>query len=598
MSISEDYKNLTGMIKDMDSSINTMSKMADSVIQGVYELPEGVKDAVKNMTDDEVTNLTYDKFNDLLTKNNHSIDDFKKTWMHLNPKKSEDDMIKDVSSMFASYRKTLEEINGFKATRDEAVSELKQATDNWFEYVNSEEYKSKKMAHLNELEEQAQNETDPLKKKKILKMLKTMKDAETLDFLFERFEKNPTKEARTIKDIYLNDSRRSDLIISKFKSRLPRFGYNAMMYKMFFNIEEKFLPEEYHDLNNIFLFCVMRYISFTDPYDAHDSKLVSSLLMKLYNLLYHKFQSNDNEVEFIKIVQRLDDYFKPFIDEFAKENITSPKHPRRIERQKEQEAKERCVIINRLIDNGIDPDTSLETEELRQQLYDVINKLNEPKDDVNTDTLENALDETESQSGGDEISVYEGNGVLSQVPEIPTHSIYHTDTDKSDTEPKVISTTLQNGAKLSVRCKNNMSKSVDTDEAEPNSVDTADIDTITETVPPAETEVLTEDISVHESSESVDIELETMSVDEFLGGETVLESPEVSQEEPSESTTPDRYYDVYDGFYMKMDNGKYGYYDGTAAGGDKRFDDVDYPEEDILRLLSTASVRKNEKFPK
>ena len=594
MSVSEDYKNLTGMIKDMESSIKTLSIMADATIQGLYDLPDGVKTAVANMTDDEVSTLTEEKFTSLLNNNKCSIDDFKKTWKGVNPDKPDEAMMETVISMFKSYKSSLKEIEGFEKQKNQIKSELKQATDNWFEYVNSAEYKSKKLQRLQELEEQVEFEKNPTEKKKIQKMIKTMKDAETLDFLFERLEKNPQKESANIKDIYLNDNTRSQMIINKFKSRLPRYGYNPMMYKMFFNIEEKFLPEEYYDFNNLFLFCVMRYISFSDPYDKYDSMLVSSLLMKLYNLLYHKFETNDNEEGFINVMKRMIDYFKPYKEEFKEKNITSPRHPRRIARQAEQEAKERCVLINRLIDLGVDPDTSMSTQELRDKLEAALNNDKSVETDDNS-TVENdttaqststdskpvhTIEKVLSAETGVKVNIHEPQ-VVSPVPET-----YHSE-NVENVEAEIIDENEQvTDAVASV--KKNIQEKVK--QAEPA---------------PAVVKPVIKPSVVSEPTTVADDGLMTMDVDDFFSNEAVEEDVVVHQPkiyipptEPQKPEVPkDKYYDKYDYFYMKLDNGKYGYFNGTYPD-EPRYGDDEYSEEDILRLMATDSLRKNEKFPK
>jgi hypothetical protein len=586
MSVSEDYKNLTGMIKDMESSIKTLSIMADATIQGLYDLPDGVKTTVANMTDDEVSTLTEEKFTSLLNDNKCSIDDFKKTWKDVNPDKPDEAMMETVISMFKSYKSSLKEIEGFEKQKNQIKSELKQATDNWFEYVNSAEYKSKKLQRLQELEERVESEKNPTEKRKIQKMIKTMRDAETLDFLFERLEKSPQKESANIKDIYLNDNKRSQMIINKFKSRLPKYGYNPVMYKMFFNIEEKFLPEEYHDFNNLFLFCVMRYISFSDPYDKYDSMLVSSLLMKLYNLLYHKFETNDNEEEFVNIVKRMLDYFKPYEEEFKEKNITSPKHPRRIARQAEQEAKERCVLINRLIDLGVDPDTDMSTQELRDKLEAALNKDKSVEtDDNSTSTDSNPVHTIEkviSADTGVKVNVHELQVVSPTTAETSVPKTYHSE-NIEDVEAEIIDENEQvTDAITSV--KKNIQEKVKRAEPAPAVVKPS---------------VVSEPTTVTGDG------LMTMDVDDFFSNEAVEEDVVVHQPkiyipptEPQKPEVPkDKYYDKYDYFYMKLDNGKYGYFNGTYPD-EPRYDDNEYSEEDILRLMATDSLRKNEKFPK
>lgn len=583
MSVSEDYKNLNGMIKDMESSIKTLTIMADATIQGLYDLPDSVKTTVANMTDDEVSTLTEEKFTSLLNDNKCSIDDFKKTWKDINPDKPDEAMMETVISMFKSYKSSLKEIEGFEKQKNQIKSELKQATDNWFEYVNSAEYKSKKLQRLQELEERVESEKNPTEKRKIQKMIKTMKDAETLDFLFERLEKAPQKESANIKNIYLNDNKRSQMIIDKFKSRLPKYGYNPVMYKMFFNIEEKFLPEEYHDFNNLFLFCVMRYISFSDPYDKYDSMLVSSLLMKLYNLLYHKFETNDNEEEFVNIVKRMLDYFKPYEKEFKEKNITSPKHPRRIARQAEQEAKERCVLINRLIDLGIDPDTNMSTQELRDKLEAALNKDKSVETDDNS-TIEpvQTIEKVISAETGVKVNVHEPQVVSSTTAETSVPKTYHSE-NIEDVEAEIIDENEQvTDAITSV--KKNIQEKVRHAEAAP---------------------AVVKNPVVSEPATVTDDGLIAIDVDDFFSNEVVEEDVVVHQPkiyipptEPQKPEVPkDKYYDKYDYFYMKLDNGKYGYFNGTYPD-EPRYGNDEYSEEDILRLMATDSLRKNEKFPK
>lgn len=373
MAIADDYKELEGMIKSMESDIKTLSDLADTDIIGVYELNPSIKDVLMNMSQEELQAITEEsQIDEILKQGNCDIDSYKSIWSSMNDEPG-DDFVKSTKEMFLSYKDSASQIKELEDEKNKITDELKQVTENWFEYVNSAEYKQKKLDKLNELREKAESEADPLAKKKILEMISSMESGQTLQFLFDRIEKNPEIETQAIKDSYF-DSAKSQLIIKKFKSRLPRYNYNEDIYKMFFNIEEKFLPEEYHDFNNIFLFHVMRFISHTDTYNKRDSLYVSSILMKLYNLLYHKFGDDDTEIEFLGIIKKFDDYFKPYQDEFKEKNITSPNHPVRKKRMEEQEEKLRVMIIASLQNEGIEPDTTLSTEELRAQLKEVIDK--------------------------------------------------------------------------------------------------------------------------------------------------------------------------------------------------------------------------------
>lgn len=374
MSIRDDYNQLMGMIKEMDANIKTLSELSDSTLVDIYGMNPNIKDVLMNISKEELESISgLSEINDILKKSNTDVKYYESAWNSLNPGGDEEKFVSSTKEMLISCKDSIEQVKNLEDEKNKISDELKQVQENWFEYVNSSEYKKKKLEKLSKLKSDADNETDPLKKKKILDMVNSMESGESLQFLFDRIEKNTETEIRSIKDSYF-DSRKSQIIIKKFKSRLPRYNYNEDIYKMFFNLEEKFLPEEYKDLNNIFLFHVMRFISYTDTYNKRDSLYVSSILMKLYNLLYHKFGDNDAEMEFISVIKRLDDYFMPYIDEFKEKNITSPNHPVRKKRDEEYDQKLRVMIIASLQNEGIEPDTSLSTEELKAQLQEVIDK--------------------------------------------------------------------------------------------------------------------------------------------------------------------------------------------------------------------------------
>lgn len=401
MSIRDDYKQLTEMIKEMDENIKVLSEISDSTLVGVYGVNPKIKDVLMSMTKEELESISgLSEINDILEKSNTDPKCYESAWNSLNPDGDEEKFVSSSKEMFLSCKDSIEQVMSLEDEKNKIADELKQVTENWFEYVNSSEYKKKKLEKLNNLKNEAENEADPLKKKKILEMINSMENGESLQFLFDRIEKNPEIEIRSIKDSYF-DSKKSQLIIKKFKARLPRYNYNEDIYKMFFNLEEKFLPEEYNDLNNIFLFHVMRFISHTDTYNKRDSLYVSSILMKLYNLLYHKFGDNDAEMEFISVIKRIDDYFMPYIDEFKEKNITSPNHPVRKKRDEEYDQKLRVMIIASLQNEGIEPDTSLSTEELKAQLQEVIDKKSKEaevvKNEVNSAVSETS-EETEESS--------------------------------------------------------------------------------------------------------------------------------------------------------------------------------------------------------
>ena len=87
-------------------------------------------------------------------------------------------------------------------------------------------------------------------------------------------------------------------------------------------------------------------------------------------------------------------------EDFEKYNITSPKHPQRIERDKAYDEKLRMMCIASLQNEGIEPDTTLETIELKKMLEDVMKKKAE-ETNVTVNAVTGESVEIESVENGD-----------------------------------------------------------------------------------------------------------------------------------------------------------------------------------------------------
>ena len=112
------------------------------------------------------------------------------------------------------------------------------------------------------------------------------------------------KEIDSIKVAYFDKSKGS-YIIDKYKAKIKHFGFEEKLFHYFFNIEENFLEEEYHVYNNLFLFIYMRMVAYSDPYDKTEKMYIQSLTSNLANLIYHRFDSTENEKNFLEIIKRV-----------------------------------------------------------------------------------------------------------------------------------------------------------------------------------------------------------------------------------------------------------------------------------------------------
>jgi hypothetical protein len=386
--------NIETMMQEMEAQLNTLNDILDIRITEEFGLNVGIKKELLSMSSIDIDNIRNEADAQIIIENsldgsleerrNEALEYMSKLHESYNNDSewSHKEFVEYIRDVFTKIKEAVDEIDEFEKEKTRIQDEAKSASKNWFEYITSPEYKEKKLKNINDMKVEMENENDPAKKRKLSKLIEQMEFSESLSFLFSRFENNPTAESMSVKDSYF-DSQKSKIIMNKFIKRIVGFGYNSNIYKRFFNLEEMFLPDEYSDLNNIFLFYVMRFVSHADVYNDRDKMYVSSLLIKIYNLIYHKYDDNKYEDEFIDVIRKIDDYFMPYIDEFREKNITSPNHPIRKKRDEEYNQKIRVMLIANLQNNGIDVDTNLSTEELRKMFDDVMNKKHDSIDESN-----------------------------------------------------------------------------------------------------------------------------------------------------------------------------------------------------------------------
>lgn len=395
MSMKQNLESLNGMLNTMNEHIAMYDDMTNMMIESTYSFKLSMKTKINEISNEEITNLTDDEISNILNEYCTDINSLKEA--HSISEEYKDKSFEEfVKSILTNIKTSIDESNKLVAERDKINKEVNDMSNSWFEYINSDEYREKKHKRIETLKSKADTEEDPVAKKKILKMIEAMEKSDNFEFLFDRINEYPNKEIRNIIDIFF-DNNRSAMVINKFKSRLPRYGYNKDIYKMFFNIEEKHLPEEYHDLNNIFLFHVMRFISFTDTYNKVDTLYVSTILIKLYNLLYHKFPTPEAEQEFVNIIKKFDDMVMPYIEEFKEKNITSPNNPQRKAYQLERDLKMKTSLAKLYEENGFEFDETLSVDELAKRYEELKNPTtNEPEEEAAVEEPDNNDNEEDS----------------------------------------------------------------------------------------------------------------------------------------------------------------------------------------------------------
>ena len=276
--------------------------------------------------------------------------------------------------------------------------------------MSSDKVKAARMKRLEAMRKALELESDPYQIKKIKDMIDAMEASMNFSFLQTRFEKYGQKEINNIKEGYFDDKRGS-YIITRYKDKIRRFGFNPEVYKYFFNIEENFLAKKYSPFNNLFLFIYMRMVAYADINSKTDNLLVHSITGALANLIYHKFNSTENEQYFLQVVSEILDRFESDRDYFIENNTTYEEHPARKEAELKHEEKRRRSLIKKMDDlqiKGYNPEASAD------ELQEYFNRENE----LLVKKQLNKMNEEElTIDGSEEVEVTEDESVETDVDE-------------------------------------------------------------------------------------------------------------------------------------------------------------------------------------
>lgn len=292
---------------ELDHKMNNLKKTKENIDSG----------RKKYLTDDEFEKILHDKLQTLT---------------------------KDISDM------SLEELREFNKIDDENTlieepnmddDTLKEYMQGVFEYMKSSDNFNteidgllKEYDHIQEemnriveesIEEQAQGDVIKYLRDTITKLLNIAKENnnkesitkfETMQLAFE-----DSFKLNRIFDLYkrigvgntkIESEKKAGYIYNKYKDKMRQLELkNDLVYLS--NLENKFLPEEYHDRNNLFVFIIMKYISKLSIVKGLDKNndivFASQITTNLFLLFKNKLKDEDKEL-LLTNIKRVLDLFK------------------------------------------------------------------------------------------------------------------------------------------------------------------------------------------------------------------------------------------------------------------------------------------------
>lgn len=376
--VSNEYKQMVSLLKESENFYNEMLEITKNEIEESYHVKSSILDEILHIPISEVKNMEYTNLEHIFKQfglYDDTIDMLLKEYRRPYP---DGENLSEVGVLRHVMQKLKEAQQSIITSKEELDSLKKESGDVLNEYINykfsgkSEKMREERLMHFKEL---LVTETDEVKVAKMKKMIDAMEQSKTLSFLFSRIQQYGLNEVNTIMEAFF-DQRKGSYVIDKFKGKVSKFGFDSNTYRFFFNLEENFLPEEYHVYNNLFLFCYMRMVAYSDPYNKVEKLWVQSLTENIIKLIYHKFSKTENELQFIAIIKKNDDQFDVYRNRFEKDNTTAPGHKVRINYHQEYEEnrkKELIAEMDKLHISGYNSDMSV--KELHEHLNTELDKL-------------------------------------------------------------------------------------------------------------------------------------------------------------------------------------------------------------------------------
>lgn len=292
---------------ELDHKVNNLKKTKENIDIG----------RKKYLTDDEFEKILHDKLQTLT---------------------------KDISDM------SLEELREFNKIDDENTlieepnmddDTLKEYMQGVFEYMKSSDNFNteidellKEYDHIQEemnriveesIEEQAQGDIIKYLRDTINKLLNIAKENDNKESItkFETMQLafDDSFKLNRIFDLYkrigvgntkIESEKKAGYIYNRYKDKMRQLELkNDLIYLS--NLENKFLPEEYHDRNNLFVFIIMKYISKLSIVKGLDKNndivFASQITTNLFLLFKNKLKDEDKEL-LLTNIKRVLDLFK------------------------------------------------------------------------------------------------------------------------------------------------------------------------------------------------------------------------------------------------------------------------------------------------
>lgn len=371
MSAKEQMGMLNEYLNSCKSLYDVLKTQTFQRLYSKYGINETQINLINQMEDSVIDKLTYQNLGEYLKLVEMDISDLQRT--RKNNYRGELSLLEYAQEMFRSTKEEMEDVNANKANLDDIMNDIASVKKDFVSYVHSDKFLEKKKEHIDKLKEEMEKSDDEDTKNSLGKKLKFIEKLESYSFLTERLDTLGKKEVERLKTQFFSTNL-GGFVMNKFEGACKKFKIAANVHKYFINLEEMFLPEEYYPLNNMFLFTCIGFVNYADHTSTEERAYVDKLFNGLTLLINHQFVSDDEEKRFVSIMEKVDKYFLPYVEEFKEKNITWKEHEMRIRANNMVERRKRDTILKQLKLRGIEESPDKDSEALQKILDEEIKK--------------------------------------------------------------------------------------------------------------------------------------------------------------------------------------------------------------------------------
>lgn len=292
---------------ELDHKMNNLKKTKETIDSG----------RKKYLTDDEFEKILHDKLQ-TLTKNvsDMSLEELRE----FNKIDDDNTLIEEPNMDDVTLKEYMQGVFEYMKSSDNFNTEIDGLLK---EYDHIQEEMDRMIEES--IEEQAQGDVIKYLRDTITKLLNIAKENdnkesitkfETMQLAFE-----DSFKLNRIFDLYkridvgntkIESEKKAGYIYNRYKDKMRQLELkNDLVYLS--NLENKFLPEEYHDRNNLFVFIIMKYVSKLSIVKGLDKNndivFASQITTNLFLLFKNKLKDEDKEL-LLTNIKRVLDLFK------------------------------------------------------------------------------------------------------------------------------------------------------------------------------------------------------------------------------------------------------------------------------------------------